>query len=774
MRTVTPFAQWLKRQRKALDLTQDTLARRVGCAAITIQKLESSALRPSTQIAERLADHLNLVAEERLGFLTAARTMDMPLSPPGSHRSVLPVPATTLIGRGPLVAAVGATLQRADVRLVTLTGPPGVGKTRVALQVAHDLQPTFRDGAVFVALAPIRDPGLVLASIVQALDLPEAAHLPFLERLAAALRISERLLVLDNFEQVVAAAPALSELLEAAPRLKVLVTSRVALHISGEHQVLVPPLALPDLHHLPPIDALAQVPAMALFVQRAQAVAPGFALSATNAPDVAAICQRLDGLPLALELAAARSKMFTPQALLARLQSPLAVLTIGARNLPAHQQTLRSTIAWSYDLLPASEQALFARLGVFAGGFTFDAVTAIYADTSDTSFSVLDGLALLLDQSLVQHEISTAGEVRLSMLETLRDYAVEQLIARQEADILRQRHAQYYVQFAEQADAEIRGSRQPIWFDRLEHEYENICAALTWSLQQGVPEVGLRLVGALYWFWLNNGHAREGYHWCDALLPYVDTVAPASQAKALVAVASLAWYFGQAEHMVELLEKSADLSRSSGNARDTALAWNLLAVLAAYRGEHEPAAERHRQSLALMRESGDLWGVALSLGTQGISTFNLQQFGKAEKCLTEALAIFRELGDIWSIIYASTYLGLTLAQQGKYPPAEQMLLDGLRFIPILGMRFSSPESLVGLAATTRARGQIERAIQLSGVAETLRETFGTFMSPAVQSIHADSLARARRQLDEPTFTQAWEAGRAMSLAQAIEFALETV
>jgi predicted ATPase/DNA-binding XRE family transcriptional regulator len=443
------FEQWLKRRRKALGLTQDTLARHVGCATITIQKLEAGALRPSVQIAARLAEHLGLTPQDRLGFLAAAHTANTPLLRRGSHRLKLPVPPTPLLGRGPFSASVAATLQRADVRLVTLIGPPGVGKTRVALQVAHELEATLRDGALFIALAPISDPELVFGVIVQALGLPELAHQSFLEQLTAALHASERLLVLDNFEQVLAAAPALSALLGAAPALKLLVTSRAGLHLSGEHQVRVPPLALPDPHDLPPLDVLAQVPAVALFVQRAQAAAPDFALHATNAAAVAAVCQRLDGLPLALELAAARSVLFTPQALLAHLDSPLAVLTGGPRDLPAHQQTLRSTIGWSYDLLQPREQLLFARLGVFGGSFTSDAVTAMCTGADDGALDVLDGLALLLDQSLIQHELSASGEVRLRMLETVREYALEQLTQAQEADSLRERHARYYVQFAE-------------------------------------------------------------------------------------------------------------------------------------------------------------------------------------------------------------------------------------------------------------------------------------------------------------------------------------
>lgn len=598
------FEQWLKHRRKALGLTQDTLARRVGCAAITIQKLEAGALRPSVQIAVRLAEHLAFTPEERHGFLAAAQTANTPLPRPGSRRLKLPVAPTPLLGRGPLSAAVRAILQRADVRLVTLIGPPGVGKTRVALQVAHELEATLRDGAVFIALAPISDPELVLGAVVQALGLPEVAPQSSLEQLTAVLHASERLLVLDNFEQVLAAAPALSKLLEAAPALKVLVTSRAGLHLSGEHQVRVPPLGLPDPHELPPLEVLAQVPAVALFVQRAQAAAPDFALHAANAAAVATVCQRLDGLPLAIELAAGRSVLFTPQTLLAHLQSPLAVLTGGACDLPAHQQTLRGTIAWSYDLLQPREQLLFARLSVFAGSFTSDAATAICTGAHDGALDVLDGLARLLDQSLIQHELSAAGEVRLSMLEIMREYALEQLTRARGADGQRERHARYYVQLAEQAGAQLQGARQVFWSDRLEQEHENISAGMRWSLHTSTPEVGLRLVSALWWFWITRGHSLEAQHWCDALLPHVATVAPELQGKALLGIAALASYHGRLEESAPLLERSAALSRRAGNRRDLSIAWSLLGVYAAFRGEHARAEAWHRQSVAIMRELG--------------------------------------------------------------------------------------------------------------------------------------------------------------------------
>jgi predicted ATPase/transcriptional regulator with XRE-family HTH domain len=762
------FAQWLKRQRKALGLTQDTLARQVGCATITIQKLEAGTLRPSVQIAARLAEQLALTPEDRLGFLAAAQTANTLLPKPGLLRLKLPVPPTPLLGRGPFSAAVAALLQRADVRLVTLIGPPGVGKTRVALQVAHALAATLHDGAFFIALAPLRDPELVLGAIVQALGLPELAQQSCLEQLTPVLHASECLLVLDNFEHVLEASPALNALLEASPALKVLVTSRARLQLSGEHLLRVPPLALPDPHDLPPLDVLAQVPSVALFVQRAQAVAPAFALHAANAAAVASVCQRLDGLPLAIELAAARSVLFTPQALLAHVQSPLAVLTGGARDRPAHQQTLRRTIAWSYDLLLPHDQRLFARLGVFGGSFTSAAVTAICTGADDGALAVLDGLARLVDQSLLQHELSPAGEVRLRMLETVREYALEQLTQAQELDRLRERHAHYYVQFAEQAEAQIHGAQQVFWSDQLEQEHEHIRASMRWSLHTSTPDVGLRLVSALWWFWITRGHSREAQHWCHALLPQVATVAPALQGKALLAIAAMASYHGRLEESVPLLEQSADLSRRSGNWRDLSIAWTLLGVYAAYRGAHEQAAAWHQQSLAIMRELGDAWGIAEALGSQGISAFNLDQLDQASACLTEALDLFRTIGDVWSITYASTFLGLTLLRQGDDERATHLFTER-SFLQNIDLRVSVPEALVGLAATACIQGQVERATRLSGAAEALRGLFGTFIAPTVQAISAEYVARVRSQMDAERFTEAWEAGRAMSFEQVIAY-----
>jgi predicted ATPase/transcriptional regulator with XRE-family HTH domain len=619
MDTELSFGQWLKRRRKALDLTQDQLAREIGCAVGTIRKLEADALQPSREIAGRLAERLGVPTEARANFVAFARgranadvipSLDQPLDPVVQRRSEatrgapsdqiphpdptlpypLPVPLTPLIGRAREVATVSATLQRADVRLLTLLGPPGVGKTRLGLQVASDLRASFRAGVCFVALATIRDPDLVPAAIAQALDVHDAGDRPLIETLQAYLRDKHLLLVLDNVEQVVAAAPMISALLAAAPELKVLSTSRIALHLSGEHEYAVPPLELPDLLHLPPAEALAACPSVALFQARAQAVQPNFMLSSANAQAVAALCHRLDGLPLVLELAATRCKVFSPEALLARLDQRLPLLSTGARDLPPRQQTLRSAIAWSYDLLSAAEQMLFERLAVFAGGWTLHAAEAICGDAETSrrastepvpeqsgtaapypalAVSVVDLLMSLIDHSLVQQvaivKPGVSDEPRFTMLETIREYALERLMERGEEEILRWHYAAYYLALAEQAEQGLQGPDARRWLDRLETEHDNLRAVLAFCLEsrdlgpeasgQESPilkpqafsriEIGLRLAAALWWFWWARGHGSEGRRWLAQVLTDQDSGNPnkeslAVRAKALVAAGVLA------------------------------------------------------------------------------------------------------------------------------------------------------------------------------------------------------------------------------------------
>ncbi len=413
---------------------------------------------------------------------------------------------TPLLGREREVEQVCAQLRREGVRLLTLTGPGGTGKTRLALQGAADLLDDYKDGVFFVALAPLSDPTLVVSTIAQALGVKESGGRSVLQCLQDYLREKTLLLALDNFEQVAAAAPQVAGLLADAPRLNILVTSRIPLHLRGEHEFAVPPLALPDFKHLPALAALTQYAAVELFIERAQAVRPDFAVNNDNAPAVAEICVRLDGLPLAIELAAARVKLLSPQAMLVRLEEPLKLLTGGARDLSARQQTLRGAIAWSYDLLDENEKRLFRRLAVFVGGCTLEAAEAVCHGGVDLRADVFDGIASLVDKSLLRQEEAPDGEPRFFMLETIREYAQERLT--ESGEELQNRHAEFFLNFAEQAEIEIHGFQQLKWLDRLEVEHDNLRAALGWLTHNSKAQLGLRLAGALTDFW---GGTRTSY-----------------------------------------------------------------------------------------------------------------------------------------------------------------------------------------------------------------------------------------------------------------------
>lgn len=522
------FGTWLQRQRKTLDLTQAALAGRVGCAVGTIRKLESAERRPSRALVARLLQVLGVPEQEYAAVMHVARSFtsvsqlgDVPslsiLAHADEQRIMsLPAPLTPLIDRVHEMLTVEHLLRGDEARLVTLVGPPGVGKTRLSLEIAAHLHPCFPDGTMFVALAPITEPTLVVATIAHALGIVDAAEHMLLDRLKRALRSRRILLLLDNFEHVVAAAPIVTELLATAPHLKVLVTSRVPLHVYGEHQVLVPLLALPDLPDVPPIEELRTYAAVRLFVTRAQAVQPNFRLTTENAAPVAALCGRLDGLPLAIELAAAWMKHVTPTALLARVEQAacggaLAVLTTGARNLPARHRTLRNAIAWSYDLLRPEEQQLFRCLGVFADGWTLDAATKVCSG-DQASDAVERDLHALLDTSLLWRTVMSNGQARYGMLTTIRAFALEQLHHSGEVARIQLTFAAYYLDLAEQAAPHLHCANQQAWLRRLACEHNNLRAVLQTSLMlDGMAMVGLQLAVAVWRFWAIQGHWHEGH-----------------------------------------------------------------------------------------------------------------------------------------------------------------------------------------------------------------------------------------------------------------------
>jgi predicted ATPase/DNA-binding XRE family transcriptional regulator len=811
----------LRTARERRHVTQEELAARTGSrtSVDTISNIERGRTRPRRRTLDQLVDALGLDASERTAVLAAWLNMRTPAEPVVPMR--LPTLVTPLVGRDQAEAALAELLENEGVRLLTLTGPGGVGKTSLALQLAARLRDRYRNGAVFVDLSSLREAELVPAYIAQALGVIEQGGRPVLETLAAHLENQQLLLLVDNFEQVLDAAGILAHLCLACPELKVMVTSRMRLRLRSEQVYPVPPLALPS-----PAEALTpavagRAPAVTLFVQRARARQPGFALTNANIRVVTELCSRLDGLPLAIELAAARVVALPPAALLSRMRSALGVLSDGPRDLPDRQRTMRDVVAWSYGLLDEDNQTLFCRLAVFAGGCTIAAVTAICGAAEehrgrpgDAGLLVLDGLTALVEAHLLQTIEATAAEVeagsgavggpvsavltssdwapdrqsgsfdkeeliadhevRFRQLETVQAFALEALEASGEADVARQRHATYYLRLAEAAAAELSGPDQGAWLGRLELEHDNLRAALDWARQRDDATRGLRLAAALWPFWQRHGHLSEGRRWLEHFLNLAGVpVSPTIRAEALTGAL---WLAHEQDDTVPAArwDEGLTLYRQLGQTDRVAGLLAQRALGARAQGRYREALSLVEESLGLARDTKDDAAIAYALYRLGTIRRERCEFSEAIATYEECMACYKTLDDPAGVAFALLGLGDISRDQGDVSAVGEYCGESLARCRELGRHWGIGYSLNNLGLAAAMQGDMARAVVLTSEGIEIFRThwmrgglLELIISSGLVACELGDYGRAKRIL-HLALTEGWPAGPYWKVATALE------
>jgi predicted ATPase/DNA-binding XRE family transcriptional regulator len=808
----TTFGDWIKQRRRALDLTQQQLAELVACSVITLQKLEAGVRRPSQQMLTRLADCLQLAGENRAAFLQQGRAQrrapdraSSPLLAPEAYGGALPAPLTPLIGRDNELVSLAARIQRADTRLLTCLGPAGVGKTRLSLEVAARLQDAFRDGTVVVPLAPLRDPQLLPMSIAQALHIQVTSAVP-LDDLIAHLRTRQLLLVLDNFEQIVSAAPTITHLLQACPALKLIVTSRARLRVRGERVFSLAPLGLPDLSQLPGKN-LQDVPSVALFCEIAQALDPELALAPETLETIAQICTRLDGLPLAIEIVATHSRALPPSLLLEQIDRQLVLSADGPQDLPARHRTLRAAFDWSYALLDAHEQRAFCSLAIFAAGWSPRAAATVCGNGQSVPLpEMLVGLEALVDHSLI-YRVGSSSQPAFALLEPIREYALEQLTAHGYVDQIRQRHARYYLGLLETAAPEMRGGQLHSWAEELQREHDNIRIALAWLIASEQYEHAGQLCVGMRRFWWSQGHLSEGLSWIERLDGAIDKLALPLRAQLWYTRGMLAagrsdltnaerWYraamacarsaddlwvvgacanglgvvLAEQQRYAEaqiFLEEGLQVDQQLGERNDMAMSLASLAGLHYHQGNYGQAAELFEASLAIHRELGDVHSVALMLNNLGEVAWRTDQAQAAQRALDEALLLARQLDAHRLLPYVLNNLGTLACRRGDEPAARAAFGEAIEQLGRTGDRAEIVTSLLGIALLASRLESPEHSARLLGTIQAAEQAGDVVLTPAAAADLQSLIEGVRAQLGEQEYTTQHQAGSHMSLEQAI-------
>jgi predicted ATPase/DNA-binding XRE family transcriptional regulator len=770
----SPFGVRLRRLREAAGLTQEELASRAGLAAKNISDLErGERKRPYPHTVRSLADALGLSKEERAALFAAVpkRGSSNRSAQAVAPEPTLPMPPTPLVGRERDLEEIKAFLAQPEIRLLTLTGTGGVGKTRLAIQAARDAADLFPDGVAFVALASVGSPSLIVPTVCRTLGLRESAEENPQELLRVHLRDRELLLVLDNFEHVLEAAPEATGLLGSSASLKVLCTSRAPLHVRGEQEYSVMPLALPASTRSPSVEEVVNSPSGRLFLERARAASPAFSITEDNAAAVAAICWRLAGLPLALELAAAKMTFLDPATLLSRLDRALS--TGSTRDVPDRQRTLRATLDWSYDLLSGPHQALFRMLSVFNGDFSLDAADAVGAAGVVGSEEILDLLGGLAEQSLVVAEVAGGQGVRYRMLEPVRQYAYEKLEVHKEVEETRRRHAGFFLALAERADPEVRGPRQVEWLERLERENDNLRAAMSWALSAGDYDTAARLGWALHTFWLVRGHHREERRWMEAAFEH--ELSPALRIRALHVAGSMAYSQGDYPAAEEYFQEALCLSRREGDMLAEGHGWGGVALVEIVRPDYEAAASHLEKAIVIFERCDEEYLASALRVILGAVLLARGEGEPAERTFEDGLASARRL-EIPSLTYITLYNSAQSAlAQWDREKAGRLLREGIEWSERTKDRANLAYFLEALAAVTELGGEAERSALLLGAAEGLLEEVGArvynYYIPD-RSLYERTVTTLRSQLGEEGFEQTRAEGRAMDFDQTVEYALE--